>query len=101
MLPYLTDVSLPSSLKSIGSQSFQGCESLTKLRISSGVVSLGIYLFEGSENRQELYVPSTVTEARQALNNAPRNLVVYCETQTVADLLEYDGTIIVDLTKFE
>ena len=57
----LTNVTLPSTLTSIGSDAFSNLEGLTSIELPAGLVSLGIYCFEGS-GLTSVTVPAGITE---------------------------------------
>lgn len=56
----ITELYLPSTLTSISSFAFYGCENLTKVQISEGLLSIGYYSFAYCSNLAEIYIPDTV-----------------------------------------
>ena len=59
---YVTDVTLPSSLKTIGRSAFLGCHGLTSVVIPEGVISVGAYAFWRCTSLQTVTVPASTTE---------------------------------------
>lgn len=58
----VTDVTLPSSLKTIGNDAFLGCYGLTSVVIPEGVTSVGAYAFERCTSIETITVPASTTE---------------------------------------
>ena len=54
-------VILQDGLTSIGSYAFEGCSSLTSIKIPSGVTSIGIYAFSDCSSLTSIEIPSSVT----------------------------------------
>lgn len=59
---YVTDVTLPSSLKTIGRSAFLGCHGLTSVVIPEGVTSIGAYAFALCSAIKTITVPASATE---------------------------------------
>ncbi len=59
---HVTDVTLPSSLKTIGNDAFLGCHGLTSVVIPEGVTSIGAYAFERCTSIETITVPASTTE---------------------------------------
>ena len=59
----LENVSLPSSLKVLGCESFYGCTALRKITIPSGVETVGTGVFYGCKNLTDIYIESTIPPA--------------------------------------
>lgn len=51
-----------SALTKIGNQAFDGCESLTSIKIPNKVTSIGCYAFYDCSNLDNITIPDTVTE---------------------------------------
>lgn len=58
--PSLTAVALPGTIKRIGSESFRGCHNLTNINLPEGLVSIGWYSF-GHTKIKSIQFPSTVS----------------------------------------
>ena len=58
----VTDVTLPSSLKTIGNDAFLGCYGLTSVVIPEGVTSVGAYAFEQCSAIKTITVPASATK---------------------------------------
>ncbi len=56
----LTEIDIPSSVKTIGYQAFGDCTGLTKIDISNGVETIGFRAFEGCTGLTEIDIPSSV-----------------------------------------
>ena len=59
---YVADVTLPSSLKTIGVDAFWGCHGLTSVVIPEGVTTIGAYAFEQCTSIKTITVPASATE---------------------------------------
>ena len=59
---YVADVTLPSSLKTIGVDAFWGCHGLTSVVIPEGVTTIGAYAFEQCTSIETITVPASATE---------------------------------------
>ncbi len=57
----LTDITIPSSVTSIGDSAFQGCIGLTEITIPEGVTSIGDSAFQGCIGLTEITIPEGVT----------------------------------------
>ena len=58
---YLTSISLPDSLTSIGGAAFQYCDALTSITIPYGVTSISSMAFKGCEDLTSITIPTSVT----------------------------------------
>lgn len=105
----LTNVTIPNSVKEIGSFAFCDC-SLNKVTIPDGVTHISMHAFDGT-NLSEIEIPDGVTSIGNSAFNYCTNLsvvklpasvtridssaftrikigaTIYCETQQVADML--------------
>jgi hypothetical protein len=57
----ITQLSLPTTLKSIGVEAFEGCRYLKSVVIPEGVETIGNYAFANCFNLQSVELPSTLT----------------------------------------
>ena len=57
----LTSITIPSGVTSIGSSAFYGCSALTSINIPSGVTSIGMSTFNGCSRLTSITIPSGVT----------------------------------------
>ncbi len=57
----LTEVMMPSSLRTIGHGAFQGCTSLAEITIPDGVTTIEDRCFMGCANLREITIPDSVT----------------------------------------
>ncbi|MBR3863452.1 MAG: leucine-rich repeat protein [Clostridia bacterium] len=58
---YLTSISLPSSIKSIGWGAFGGCYNLQQIELSPSLVEIDICAFEGCSSLTSVTIPESVT----------------------------------------
>ena len=61
----LTDVTLPTTLVTLGDQAFTNCTGLTKIEIPEGVTTIGSAFF-GCSNLAEVALPSTLTTLKSS-----------------------------------
>ena len=67
---YLTDITLPSSIKTIGKKAFYGCTGLTELVIPANVTDIGENAFNGCTGIKEIIIPAKVLKiGRGAFSN--------------------------------
>ena len=59
--PWVTSVTIPNSVTSIGSYAFSGCRGLTSVTISNSVTSIGGWAFSGCSSLTSVTIPSSVT----------------------------------------
>ena len=58
---FITEVSLPSTLKEIGEEAFDGCTSLTTIIIPHGVDNIPTRAFSGCDALESISLPSSLT----------------------------------------
>ncbi|MBR4225935.1 MAG: leucine-rich repeat domain-containing protein, partial [Candidatus Methanomethylophilaceae archaeon] len=59
--PDVMSVSIPESVRSVGSSAFRGCSSLFSVEIPSSVTSIGSSAFSGCSSLSSVEIPSSVT----------------------------------------
>ena len=59
--PIIKSIKIPNSVTAIGSCSFYGCSSLTKINIPNSVTTIGSQAFSGCVSLQSLKIPNSVT----------------------------------------
>ena len=57
----VTDLTIPSSVKTISNHAFAGCKSITDVTISNGITSIGNASFQDCPNLTNVSLPSSVT----------------------------------------
>lgn len=78
---YLTEITLPQSLKTIGGDSFYNCTSLTGIEIPDGVTTIERYAFENCELLTEVKLPASLNAIEYQLFCGCKNL----ETITITE----------------
>ena len=95
----LTSVSLPSGLTSLGNVAFKNCQSLTSVSIPSSLGSIGAGAFQGCSSLTSAYIPSSVTSiGTNAFNTGNNNLVISCSSGSAAHAYAEENGIAVNLT---
>lgn len=56
--PTITEINLPSSIKTIGNNAFAGCRGLSKITLSENTVQIGDFAFKWCDNLKSLIVPN-------------------------------------------
>ena len=59
--PYVTSISIPSNITSIGAYAFSDCTSLTSITIPNSVTSIGTYAFDWCTSLTSVTIPNSVT----------------------------------------
>ncbi len=73
----LEQIILPTSLKVIGSYSFENCDKLTEVVIPYGTTTIE-YAFLDCDNLKSLYIPDTVTKIHRGIVQDSKNCIIYC-----------------------
>ena len=83
---YITEVFLPSTLKEIGEEAFEGCSSLKKITITEGVEKIPRSAFEDCTELAAISLPST-------LKSIEKNAFAFCSSLTRIEIPDAVGTI--------
>ncbi len=75
----LTSITIPNSVTSIGDNAFEGCRGLSTITIPNSVTSIGEYAFSWCENLSTITIPNSVTSiGRNAFTKCDNITDVYC-----------------------
>lgn len=99
----LSEINMPNTITSIGKSAFYNCSSLKHISLPYGVTTIGKDAFSSNRNLESIAIPSSVTSiGGQFLVDTNANVILYCQSQSVADLLSRytNRTIIVDPSMF-
>lgn len=77
----LTEISIPSSVESIGSSAFYNCQGLTEIQLSYGLKAIGGSAFSGCSALESMTIPASVTQITGAdpFVNCPKLRTLRCE----------------------
>ena len=79
----ITEIILPSTLKTIGEMAFDNCYNITDLIIPDGVTSIGYRAFSGCSYVGSVYIPNTVTYVgEQAFYGMNSDTTIYIQSGT-------------------
>ena len=82
----ITDIILPSSLRTIKEAAFVSCTGLEKLVIPEGTTTLSDWTFNGCHNLKEITIPKSVTKiGDNQFSDCSSNLIVYGYKGTEAE----------------
>lgn len=82
----LTSVSLPSTLKTIGSYAFYCCEDLTSVILPDGLESIGEMAFNNCTALANIFIPSSVTHiGSNCFYGCADAFAIVCEEGSVAE----------------
>ena len=70
----ITEISIPTTVKSIGSNAFTGCSCLLSITIPDSVMSFGYSVFVGCTSLTEIIIPSGVTSLKSSTFSGCSNL---------------------------
>ena len=86
----LKEIILPSSVTSIGYMAFSGCTSVQSLKIPYGVKEIGASAFEGCTSLKYVVIPSSVTKiGNSAFRNCSSELYGFFEINDVTTISGY------------
>jgi uncharacterized repeat protein (TIGR02543 family) len=87
----ITEIILPSTLKTIGEMAFDNCYNITDLIIPDGVESIGYRAFSGCSYVGSVYIPNTVTYVgEQAFYGLNSDATIYIQNGTDMSLWHSD-----------
>jgi hypothetical protein len=58
---YVTNITIPSSVNTVGASAFSGCSAITSLTLPTSITTIGASAFSGCSSLTSLTLPSTVT----------------------------------------
>ena len=89
----LREITLSSNIMSIGDAAFWGCENLLQIILPSSVTNIGATVFVGCENLREITIPSGVTnigdDAFGSCENL-REITLPSDITSIGDYIFYD-----------
>ncbi len=77
----ITEVMLPSSLKYIGKDNFNGMKNLTSIEIPASLVSIGDTAFSWCSSVTSLYIPASVNHIGDSAFNQMNSVTLYMEIE--------------------
>lgn len=87
----ISEIILPSTLKTIGEMAFDNCYNLTNIIIPDGVSSIGYRAFSGCDYVSSVYIPNTVTYiGEQAFYGISSDATIYIQSGTDMSLWDID-----------
>lgn len=91
--PRITSVTIPGTVREIGTTAFYGCWSLSRLSLGDGLVQIGSYAFSGCATLGTVTIPASVTDiGAGAFNNCPR-LTIRAKGGTAAQQYAQENNI--------
>ena len=84
-----TNLTIPSSIKTIGGGVFQDCSSLVNVIIRNGITLIDAYAFSGCSNLETISIPESVTSLGQFAFQSCRKLVSITIPKSVKTIGRY------------
>lgn len=87
----IANLTLPSSLQEIGNNAFTS-SNIESIHIPNSVTKIGDSAFSNNNKLKEVYLPYSILEiGKMAFVGMPKNSIIYCQLDDVADLLIGEG----------
>lgn len=74
----MSSVVLPSTLETIGSNTFNACTNIEEIKIPEGVVTIEAGAFAGCDALKKVTIPKSVTSIGNKVFNGTYNALIYC-----------------------
>ena len=87
----VSEVSLPSSLRTIGIESFWLCSGITEMEIPDGVVSIGDAAFSACQGLKKITIPKSVRTIGEDAFKSCDNLTIYGYSGSAAEKYANDN----------
>lgn len=81
----LRQVKLPTSLVKLGEAAFADCRSLQSLELPEGLKEVGTKAFFGCRNLESIFIPGSLTHLEEKLFDVSQNLTIYAPQGSAAE----------------